>query len=114
LQTAADGKLAWIVATSAMYADAGATYEDSDGILDVVRAVRHVELCLFFKETADGRIKVSLRSNGKADAYRIARSLGGGGHRMAAGVSVDGPMEKAIRTVVDQCLAMESFSSPQN
>jgi phosphoesterase RecJ-like protein len=87
-----------------MFKKAGAKYEDSDGLLDVVRAIGGVELCLFFKENPDGKIKVSLRSNGKVDAYAIAAGHGGGGHRMAAGLSVDGPMNRAIESLVGECV----------
>lgn len=96
-----DGKLAWIHATRSMFDDAGADYEDSDGLLEIVRSTKGIEFCLFFKELPSGKIKISFRSNGKVDVYEIARQLGGGGHRMASGVSVAGPMDDAIRNVVD-------------
>jgi phosphoesterase RecJ-like protein len=100
LKTTADGKLAWIHASRDMFIKLGADYEDSDGILDIVRSTRGVEFCLFFKELPSGRIKVSLRSNGKVDVYEIAKSYGGGGHRMASGVSMDGPMKRAIDSFI--------------
>jgi phosphoesterase RecJ-like protein len=86
IETAADGRLAWIHATADMMKTAGASYEDMDGFADMVRAVKGVELVLFFKETGDGHVKVSLRSNGNVDAYAIAEHFGGGGHRMASGM----------------------------
>jgi phosphoesterase RecJ-like protein len=103
LRSTPDGRIAWIHATRKMFEDCHATYEDSDGILDVVRAIEGVEYCLFFKETHSGGIKVSLRSNGKVDVYEIARRFDGGGHRMASGMSVDGPMPSAIESVVEIC-----------
>ncbi|MEE9269670.1 MAG: bifunctional oligoribonuclease/PAP phosphatase NrnA [Candidatus Krumholzibacteria bacterium] len=103
LSSTDDGKIAWIHVSREMFRDAGAGYEDSDGILDVVRAMEEVEYCLFFKELEDGKVKISLRSNGKVDVHKIAKSLGGGGHRMAAGATVDGPMEHAIQSVVKTC-----------
>ncbi|NIM19356.1 MAG: hypothetical protein GTO51_03145 [Candidatus Latescibacteria bacterium] len=104
IESAADGKVVWIRVTKEMFEQAGAVYEDSDGILELVRAIKGVELCLFFKQTEKGPIKVSVRSNGLVDAYRIARLHGGGGHRMASGLNVDGPMEQAIEKVVQTCL----------
>ena len=88
-----------------MFQAAGAKYEDSDGLLDVVRAIEGVELCLFFKENKNGKIKVSLRSNGEFDAYASASRHGGGGHRMAAGLTLDGPIDQAIQTLVSECVA---------
>lgn len=109
VETAADGRLAWIHATREMVETAGATYDDMDGFADLVRSIRGVELVLFFKETGDGHVKVSLRSNGVADAYAIAEHFGGGGHRMASGMRVDGPIDEAIRRVVDVCVQMDGI-----
>jgi phosphoesterase RecJ-like protein len=95
-----DGKLYWIHATRSMFQQAGADYEDSDGLLDIVRSIKGVEFCLFFKELPDGQVKVSLRSNGRVNVYELAQSFGGGGHMMASGMSVDGPITQAIRDVV--------------
>jgi len=106
VQSAAGGKLVWIRATREMFREADAIYEDSDGILELVRGIRDVELCLFFKETENGHIKVSIRSNGKANAYLIAKQHGGGGHRMASGIDVNGPMDDAVSKVIASCLRL--------
>jgi nanoRNase/pAp phosphatase (c-di-AMP/oligoRNAs hydrolase) len=112
VQSAADGRLAWIIATQKMFSDANATYDDSDGFVDLVRAIKGVELVLFFKEIAGGKIKVSLRSNGRVDAFAIAQGFGGGGHRMASGMKVDGPMNEAIDRVVSVCLQVDAVRNP--
>ena len=100
-----DGRIAWIYITQKMLADNGAVYEDSDGLVEQVRGIEGVELCLIFKELSDGQVKVSLRSNGKVNAFEIARSFGGGGHRMASGMRLDGPMADAIKKLVPACEA---------
>ena len=105
LEKNADGRIAWISITQDMLSAAGAVYEDSDGLVEMVRGIVGVELCLIFKELAGGEIKVSLRSNGKVDAFEIARSFGGGGHRMASGMRLDGPMPSAIKKLVPVCEA---------
>jgi nanoRNase/pAp phosphatase (c-di-AMP/oligoRNAs hydrolase) len=112
VQSAAEGRLAWIVATQQMFADAGAVYDDSDGFVDLVRAIKGVELVLFFKEIPHGKVKVSLRSNGRVDAYAIALGFGGGGHRMASGMLVSGPMNEAIEKVVSVCLEVDAVKYP--
>jgi nanoRNase/pAp phosphatase (c-di-AMP/oligoRNAs hydrolase) len=105
LESAADGKIAWICMTKEMRSALNARYEDGDGLIDLVRAIKGVALCLFFKEVDGGKIKVSLRSNGTVDAYKIARRHGGGGHRMAAGMSLDGGMEKVVANLIEEILA---------
>jgi phosphoesterase RecJ-like protein len=110
LESAAGGKLAIISATLEMVNNAGATYDDMDGFVDLVRAIKGVELVLFFKETTEGDVKVSLRSNGNVDAHAIAKSFGGGGHTMASGMRVPGPIPHAIDTVVSACKRLEILS----
>jgi phosphoesterase RecJ-like protein len=111
LESEANGKLAIVSATLEMVNNAGATYDDMDGFVDLVRAIKGVELVLFFKETEENDIKVSLRSNGNVDAHAIAKQFGGGGHTMASGMRVPGPMDRAIDTVVSACRNLSLFST---
>jgi phosphoesterase RecJ-like protein len=111
LESAAGGRLAWISATLEMVNNAGATHDDMDGFVDLVRSIKGVELVIFFKEMSEGDIKVSLRSNGNVDAHAIAKHFGGGGHIMASGMRVPGPLAHAVHTVTHECLALPAFSS---
>ena len=110
LESVASGKIAVISATLEMANNAGATYDDMDGFVDLVRAIRGVELVAFFKETTEGDIKVSLRSNGAVDANAIAKRFGGGGHMMASGMRLAGPMQRAIDEVVRVCDPLDEFT----
>jgi phosphoesterase RecJ-like protein len=103
LEKTADGKIAWIHVTEEMFEESGADYEDSDGLLELVRPVRGVEICIIFKEVPGGAVKVSMRSNGAVDAFAIAKLHGGGGHRLAAGMTVPGPIGKAIAKTISEC-----------
>ena len=47
------------------------------------------------KELVDGKVKISLRANRDFEVDAIARSFGGGGHKKAAGATLDGPLHKA-------------------
>jgi len=111
LESAAGGRLAWISATIEMVNNAGATHDDMDGFADLVRSIKGVELVIFFKEMLEGEVKVSLRSNGNVDAHAIAKHFGGGGHIMASGMRVPGPLSSAIDLVTRECLRLPVFSS---
>jgi bifunctional oligoribonuclease and PAP phosphatase NrnA len=75
--------------------------EDSEGLIDVIRAIRGVRLAVFFEELPDGRIRVSMRSKDKRlDVCRIALEFGGGGHALAAGIRMKGPLEEAKALVL--------------
>jgi phosphoesterase RecJ-like protein len=73
----------------------GAKYGDTENLVDECRRISGVEATALFVELADGRVKVSLRSRGAIDVCKIAAKFGGGGHKMAAGVHLPGPIENA-------------------
>jgi phosphoesterase RecJ-like protein len=74
--------------------------EDPDNIADLARAIRGVEVAALFSEMADGKIRVSLRSNATVNVAEIATKFGGGGHERAAGFRVSG----TLRGVRDRVL----------
>lgn len=71
------------------YRDVGAHEDETEGIVESLRAVDGVEVAALVKEQSYGRrVRVSLRSSG-LDVSAVAAQRGGGGHRMAAGFSSD-------------------------
>ena len=62
----------------------------SDEVYRILQAVQGVEVVAFIQEEEQGRCSVGLRSNGRLDVGTLARSLGGGGHTLAAGYSAPG------------------------
>lgn len=75
--------------------------EDSEGLIDLIRAIRGVLLAVFFEELPDGKIRVSMRSKDRRlDVCQIASEFGGGGHALAAGIRMKGPLEEAKALVL--------------
>jgi phosphoesterase RecJ-like protein len=62
----------------------------SDEVYRILQAVQGVEVVAFMQEEAQDRCSVGLRSNGACDVGSLARSMGGGGHTLAAGYTVPG------------------------
>jgi phosphoesterase RecJ-like protein len=63
---------------------------DVEGVIDVVRSAREAEVAAVVKtDPEDGLLKVSTRSKGQIDVGAVCVSLGGGGHRFAAGFTSD-------------------------
>lgn len=85
--------------TQADLKEFGVSMEDTDDVIDAVRANRDADVTVLLKELEDGSWKGSFRSKGATDVGTIAQSLGGGGHTLAAGFEVGGPLEAAIETV---------------
>jgi phosphoesterase RecJ-like protein len=52
-------------------------------------------------ETDEGQIDLSLRAKSGHDVAKAALALGGGGHPLAAGATIDGPMEIAVKRVIE-------------
>ena len=76
--------------------------EDSEGLIDIIRAIRGVQLAVFFEELPDGKIRVSMRSKDRRlDVCKIAMEFGGGGHALAAGIRMKGPLEDAKARVLE-------------
>jgi phosphoesterase RecJ-like protein len=72
---------------------------DSDNFIRFPMMVRGVKVAVFLREEKKNLTRVSLRSQGEVDVDRVARSLGGGGHRTAAGVKIRKPLPIAKREV---------------
>jgi phosphoesterase RecJ-like protein len=86
----AEGRVATVTLTPEMFARAGAAAGDAEGLIDVPRSIAGVEAVALVRRRDDGTHKVSLRSRGEVDVEKIARHHGGGGHKNAAGFTVEG------------------------
>lgn len=85
LELYAEGKLALITATREMFALTGAAADDTESFINYPRSLTSVKVAVFLKEK-EGTIGISMRSKGSQyDVAEVARMLGGGGHRNAAG-----------------------------
>jgi phosphoesterase RecJ-like protein len=100
LQTTPDGKVAWFEVRRDLYAEYGVESSDTEGLVDFPRTVPGVEAVVLLSELEDGRVKASLRSSGRVDVHAVATACGGGGHRYAAGATLDGPIEAARARVL--------------
>jgi bifunctional oligoribonuclease and PAP phosphatase NrnA len=96
-----DGRIAWVTVTEEAFRKTGTTAEDSDNFITFVRSVKGVEVAVLFRQTAAEQYKISLRSKGRIDLTAMAQSLGGGGHKNAAGGVMDGGLEKIKALVLD-------------
>ncbi|PTQ52623.1 MAG: 3'-to-5' oligoribonuclease A [Brockia lithotrophica] len=100
LRMHADGLVATLTVTQAILREADAAYEDAEGLVGYARAIEGVEVGILFRETAEGAIRVSLRSRRNVDVSRIAARFGGGGHARAAGATLAPPLAQAEANVL--------------
>jgi phosphoesterase RecJ-like protein len=97
-----DGRFATMQITQPDFERTGATYADTENLINECRRIGTVDTTALFIELDDGRIRCSLRSKGALDVGEIAVKFGGGGHKMAAGTFVPGPMENARRLILEE------------
>lgn len=88
-----NGMVAIMAVTNGMIAKSGAREEDSDGIINMARNIRGVEVAAMLRQLESGEIKVNLRSNNRVDVSLIAKKYTGGGHKKAAGFTSEGNLE---------------------
>jgi len=96
LQRSDDGLVASWEMRDQLRIDLALTPDDSEGLIDIIRAIRGVQVAVFFEELPDGKIRVSMRSKDRRfNVCEIATEFGGGGHALAAGIRMKGPLEEA-------------------
>jgi phosphoesterase RecJ-like protein len=95
-----DGPLAWLWVTQQDMERTGASEEDCEGVVNYAISIRGVDAAAFLREVPEGRVRVSLRSKGKLAVSEIAERLGGGGHENASGVTLDGPLPRALEEIL--------------
>jgi bifunctional oligoribonuclease and PAP phosphatase NrnA len=98
MQLDPSGRIALLTVTQALAREHGASYDDTEGLINFPLTVKDIHAVAFVKEMADGSWRVSLRSKGKLDVRAIASQFGGGGHINAAGCSASGPLPQIQET----------------
>jgi bifunctional oligoribonuclease and PAP phosphatase NrnA len=97
----ASGKVAMMRQTLKMREQAGAVDGDNNGFVNIPLAARDVLAVVYMREVGDDQYRVSLRSKGDINVARVAEKFGGGGHRNAAGLRVDGDWDSREQEIVD-------------
>lgn len=95
-----EGAVTWMHVTRADMERCGAIDEDCEGLVNYALGIAGVEVAVFFREIANDRIRVSIRSKGAVNVAVIAEKFGGGGHECASGFSVEGPEGTAMERVL--------------
>jgi phosphoesterase RecJ-like protein len=118
IETEFTGRAAFLCVPSSMIQSAGASERMIEGMVEYGRMIKGVEVSAMLwerrprsDETDYGQMltRISLRSAGKLDVARIAATLGGGGHRVAAGATLTADLRTAraqLVTAVGQALGL--------
>jgi phosphoesterase RecJ-like protein len=95
-----EGRLAVLYMDDAMLAACGCTHNDTEGVINLPLTAREIQAVVFFKASG-GTVRVSMRSKYDVDVRLVANQFGGGGHKNAAGFTVNGAFEE-VRPLIIQ------------
>ena len=114
LHSTEDGTVAWFEVTPDLFARYSVDGTDTEGLVDFPRTVPGVDAVMLLTDLGDGRVKASLRSSGRVDVNKVAHALGGGGHRFAAGATLEGPLAAARDRLLEGLAAAVAALDPDS
>ena len=96
----ASGRVASMRQTIEMHDTAGAVDGDNNGFVNIPLAAKEVVAVVYMREVAPNQYKASLRSKGDINVAKVAENFGGGGHKNASGLSIDGDWDEKEAEIV--------------
>ncbi len=102
MQIATSGRIAIVYLDHDMAREAGGTYEDTEGLINLPLTVKEIQAVVFFKQIEGEVYRVSMRSKGDIDIGAVAKEFGGGGHKNAAGCTATGGIDTLQKLFVDK------------
>jgi bifunctional oligoribonuclease and PAP phosphatase NrnA len=105
MQLLDQGRLAVLYLDDAMLESCGCTHNDTEGLINLPLTAREIQAVVFFKVSSDGLVRVSMRSKYDVDVRLVANAFGGGGHKNAAGFTVEGALDQVRGAILDRLVA---------
>src|SRR5712691_143380 len=100
LEVTKDGKIATIDLPKRFFAEAGASPEETEGIVNYGRMIDGVLVSALLKEIDGNTTRVSMRAKPGVDVQAVASMFGGGGHKAASGCTIPMPLQQARTKLV--------------
>lgn len=96
LQFHCEGRLSSMVLSNEDFIQTGANPDMTEGLVNYALNIAGVKMCFLASQQEDGQTKFSLRAIAPYNVASIATQFGGGGHLLAAGCTVNLPLETAV------------------
>jgi bifunctional oligoribonuclease and PAP phosphatase NrnA len=96
--------MAWNVISLADLTKWGQTSADTEGLVEQELGLAGAKMAVLFLEEPNNVVRLSLRSRGGVTVDRLARELGGGGHKQASGARLPGPLDATVQYVLDRAI----------
>jgi phosphoesterase RecJ-like protein len=104
--------LLWTSISNEDLKNIGYTNASSAGLVNILSDVYQAAMGVVLLEMDDGAVQVGFRCHPPYNVSELATNLGGGGHPLAAGCTLDGPLAKAESLVVQ--LSKEAIRQQMN
>jgi len=102
LEITEQGRVAVQVLRKEFLESCHATLDDTEGFINTPLKCKDVEVSVLLKENREGHVRCSFRSKGGINVSKIAQSMGGGGHIMAAGCKSSKNLDETLRMVLEK------------
>ena len=97
---AQEGKIVVCALPKSVEIACGADEDDLDNISGFPRSIEGVKFAVTIREEGTGRVKMSVRAVPGQDAAAFCAKFGGGGHKGAAGASMNMTLDEAVKAVM--------------
>jgi phosphoesterase RecJ-like protein len=98
---AADGRVAWSWVTEDDFRELEVARDETEGLPTILRSVKGTEVAILLREES-GRVRVNLRAKTGCDVGEFARRFDGGGHKAAAGFTLEATLEEAKALILNE------------
>lgn len=105
-QSEADGRLVWVQVDAKDMSETGAVPSDTEGLVNQCLTVAGSEAAFIAVELQTSQIKFSLRCRYPHDVASLAEQFSGGGHKLASGATLSGPLNVAVERMRTAFLEM--------
>jgi len=101
MQSYYNGKLIVSYETLEDTLEFGQEGRDSDNLYQLIQGIENVEAIVIVRQESETHCSVGFRSRDKVDVSIIATGFGGGGHKQASGLYIEGRINELIPRFVD-------------
>lgn len=111
-QSEAEGRLVWVQVDAKDMSETGAVPSDTEGLVNQCLTVAGSEAAFIAVELQTSQIKFSLRCRYPHDVASLAEQFSGGGHKLASGATLSGPLNVAVERMRTAFLEMLKKNEP--
>lgn len=101
LETHYNCRLALMYVTDEMFRQTGGSRELTEGFVEFLKEMKGVEVALVARQIDRNRYRISMRSKGEIDISSAARRFGGGGHKNAAGCTIEASADEVKKMLIE-------------